>query len=240
MSRLQDSYWSRKLNNQQRKEVRRSNVVQNLQAIRQRLFSIIYDVFDTFKKAKDSSIHSEYLQAQRLLASTIRAEERLLLQRLQQRYDKKSSIENIERQLSGITSDTPSSMRERSWLAFLKQSRVGEILFTAQPSTLLLDKCSSWRTQLIDDLIALCNRRKRRTSIKRCKTQTSIELSEEVEACKVGAFLIAVTTRNAGSLYDGNSMNNNNDPTIYMVVGDLYVCGGPWVYTRLGKTSLNR
>ena len=49
-----------------------------------------------------------------------------------------------------------------------------------------------------------------------------------------------VTIRNAKSLYDDNSMNNDDDPTIYIMVGDLYVCGGPWVYTRLGKTSLNR
>ena len=141
MSRLQDPSRPRKLNDQQREEVRRSNVVQDLQAARQRLSSILYDTFDSLKEAKGSSMHSEYLQAQRLLTSTIRVEERSLLQRLQQRYDREAPIENIERQLSGITSDTPSPMLERPRLAFLERSRVGEALFTAKPSALLLGKC---------------------------------------------------------------------------------------------------
>ena len=181
MSRLQNSLRSKKLNDQQRDQVRHCKIIQNLLVARRRLFDMIYENFDILKKTKDSSLHAKYLQAQRLLISTIRAEERVLLKRTQKKYDKLILIENIERQLSDATlkSDILSLVRERSQLAFLKRSRVEKILFFEQSSICLHEKSIDWRVQLINDLIALCDRRERRHSITRRETQRLLIESDE-------------------------------------------------------------
>ncbi len=171
MSRLQDPHRPRKLDDRQREQVRRSKIIQNLYDARQSLSQEIYDSFDTLKEAKaeGSPLHVGYLQIQRLLVATIRAEERSLLKATRQKYDRQAPIDNIERQLSGaiVRTDTPLTIHKRPQLAFLERSRIGEALFSEKPSMLLLERGLNWRVPFINDLIALCGRRERCTPSKR-------------------------------------------------------------------------
>jgi len=61
---LQNLYRSRKLDNRQQKQIRRSKIIQNLYIARQNLSQEIYNSFDIFKKTKTKnlSLYIEYLR----------------------------------------------------------------------------------------------------------------------------------------------------------------------------------
>lgn len=191
MSRLQDPLRPRKLNDGQREQVRRSKIIQDLYVVRQSSSQEIYDSFDTLKEAKSegSPLYAEYLRIQRLLVSTIRAEERSLLKATRQKYDRQAPIDNIERQLSGAVAktDIPLPIHKRPQLAFLERSRIGEALFSEKPS-MLLERGSNWRVPFISDLIALCGRRERCTPSKRRQSKNTKSQSHKSNEKKPATF----------------------------------------------------
>ena len=192
ISRLQNLHRSRKLDNRQREQVRRSKIIQNLYVARQSLSQEIYNSFDTLKKTKtkNSPFYAEYLRTQRLLVTTICAGERSLLKATRQKYNRQTSIDNIEQQLNNtiVKTDAPLFIYKRSKLVFLKRSRIEETLFFEKPSILLLERDSNWRVPFINDLIALYRRRERCSSSKRRKDRNIKSKSDKSKEKKSAMF----------------------------------------------------
>ena len=143
------------------------NIIHDLQAERKRLSNMIYEKYDIIKKIeiKSSSLHAKYVEIQRFLLNTIRVEKRFLLRQTQIKYDRDVFIKNIERQLRDETI-LCSTLLKRSSFAFLKRSCIEKTLFHAK-FCLFFEKSSNWRMQLINDLIALCDRREHESSTKK-------------------------------------------------------------------------
>ena len=97
----------------------------------------------------------------------IRFEEWFLLKQAQHDYNKQISIDNIERQFNDEDFKTKSSSMhfKQSQLAFLKRVRIKKALFF-EKSLIDQKKSSNWQIQFINDLMTLCDRRERRTSVK--------------------------------------------------------------------------
>ncbi len=192
ISCLQNLYRSRKLDNRQQEQIKYSKIIQNLYIARQNLSQKIYNSFDTLKKTKTEnlSLYTKYFRTQHLLVATICAEERFLLKTIQQKYNRQTLIDNIERQFSStiVKTDVLLFIYKRFKLVFLKRSRIEEILFFEKLFIFFFERDSNWRVLFINNLIALYRQREYCFLSKRCKNRNIKNKNSKLKKKKSAIF----------------------------------------------------
>ncbi|KAK4934372.1 hypothetical protein LTR10_024348 [Elasticomyces elasticus] len=106
IGRLRDPNRPRKLTEKQSRQVRQHPSVLQLLETRDRVRRLILQEFGELRMAVGEPIYNEYQELGRMLNSTVRAEERALLKRIQQEYDDTAPMEAIQRQIKGALDET--------------------------------------------------------------------------------------------------------------------------------------
>src|SRR6202012_3490179 len=101
IGRFRDPGRPRKLNEEQRREVRQDPVVLGLSSTRDRLRDRIVEEFGAVKLAIGEPIHGDYEKVAKMLTNAIDARERAMLKQVKARYDKQAPLDEIQRQLHG-------------------------------------------------------------------------------------------------------------------------------------------
>jgi hypothetical protein len=128
IGRLRDPNRPKKLTEEQGLQVRQNAGVLKLTATRDRLRAKILAEFGVVKMAIGEPIYDDYQVLGRMLNSTIRAEERALLKRVQEEYDVTAPVIAIQRQLNGEFSDDEDSTSESETvqIKFVERRRIAE------------------------------------------------------------------------------------------------------------------
>jgi Protein of unknown function (DUF3435) len=97
--------------------------------------------FGVIKLAEGEQIHKQYQDLARSMNSTIRAEERALLKRIQEEYDDTTPMLDIQLQLNGEVplDEDSNSESEAVLLKFAERRRIAEVALT-DPSTFAPEK----------------------------------------------------------------------------------------------------
>ena len=162
--------------------------------------------------------YTEYLRTQHLLITTICVGEYFLFKTTRQKYNRQTSIDNIERQLNSaiVKTDILLLIYKQFKLAFLKRSRIEKILFFEKSSILLLERDSNWRVSFINDLIALYRRRERCSSSKYRKSRNIKNKSNKSKEKKSAIFeLYFLQYRLYQYLFCLDSIDLTNDNCCY-------------------------
>jgi hypothetical protein len=162
IGRLRDPNRPKKLTEEQDLQVRQNARILELTATRDRLRAKILAEFGVVKMAIGEPIYDDYQVLGRMLNSTIRAEERALLKRVQEEYDVTAPVIAIQRQLNGEFSDDEdiTSESETVQIKFVERRRIAEAALS-DPSTFADQKGFRRHIDLSIDMIALCKRRER-------------------------------------------------------------------------------
>ena len=177
IGRLRDPDRPRRLTKEQGVEVRDHPSVRQLIQTRDRVRDQIVKDFGELKMAVGEEIFTQHQNLNRLLNSTVRAEERALLKRIQEEYDKRAPVEAIQMQINRPSvvqcqsiAGTEAQIRipERRRLAEAALSDPGR--FAGRNSLVRHVKCAA-------NMIALCRRRER---AREKKTVTSEHSRTEV------------------------------------------------------------
>jgi uncharacterized protein DUF3435 len=180
IGRLRDPRRPRKLTEEQSQEVRREPSIIKLYDARDRLGAEIVSEYGVIKMAEGELIYKDYQALKRTLASTIRAEERALLERIKRDYDATAPIIDIQRQLDGEDSSDDDDISESVTvpLQFVERHRLAEAAL-CDPSALAPEKGFHRHVDFCKDLTALCKRReRRRPRTYRSRCQPSLEMTE--------------------------------------------------------------
>jgi Protein of unknown function (DUF3435) len=110
--RLKDPNRPKKLTEKQGGQVRQNPKILELAATRDRLRTEMLKKFGVVKIAVEEPIYEDYQVLGRILNSTIRAEERALLKRVQDEYDITAPVIDIQRQLNREFSDDDNDTSE--------------------------------------------------------------------------------------------------------------------------------
>lgn len=163
IGRLRDSRRPRKLTEEQSQQARRKPTVLALHDARNQLRTIIVAKFGVIKLAEGEQIHKQYQDLARSMNSTIRAEERALLKRIQEEYDDTTPMLDIQLQLNGEVplDEDSNSESEAVLLKFAERRRIAEVALT-DPSTFAPEKGFGRHIDFCTNLTALCKRIERR------------------------------------------------------------------------------
>ncbi|KIW36296.1 hypothetical protein, variant 3 [Exophiala oligosperma] len=180
IGRLRDPNRPRKLTDEQSHRVRRLPSVHRLLESRDRVRGLILRDFGVLRMAVREPIHAEYKKLERMVNSTIRAEERALLKCSQREYDETAPVEAIQQQIKGISAEgqdlapesdsTQIKIPERRQIAEAAMS--DPAVFTGPKALFRHIKCSV-------TMIRLCQRRERR-STREISSATRIESTASV------------------------------------------------------------
>lgn len=168
IGRLRDPNRPRKLTNEQGQQVRRLPSVHRLLESRDRVRGVILREFGFLRMAIGEPIHTEYKKLERMVNSTIRAEERALLKCIQRQYDESAPVEAIQLQIIGTSAEgqeltsesTPMQIKipERRQIAEAAMS--DPAIFTGPKALSRHIKCSA-------TMISLCRQREGRCETRR-------------------------------------------------------------------------
>lgn len=166
IGRLRDPRRPRKLTEKQGQQVRREPRIIELCDVRYHLRDEIVSKYGVVKMAEGEPIYEEYQSLRRTLNSTIRAEERAFLKRIQGEYDATAPVIDIQRQLNGELSDddynddnTTKSVTVQ--VKFVERRRIAEASL-CDSSSFTAEKGFRRHIDLSMDMIGLCKRRERR------------------------------------------------------------------------------
>ena len=161
IGRMRDPERPRKLTKKQGAEVRDSLSVRRLVQTRDRVRDQILKDFGELKMAVGEEIYTQHQNLNRLVNSTVRAEERALLKRIQEEYDKRAPVEAVQMQINPSSvvqcepnGETEAEIRipERRRLAEAALSDPGR--FVGRESLVRHVKCAA-------NMIVLCRRREK-------------------------------------------------------------------------------
>jgi len=165
IGRLRDPSRPRKLTDEQSQQVRRSPSVIRLLETRDGLRRLILREFGELRMAVGEATHAEYQELERMINSTIRAEERALLKRSQQQYDEAAPVEAIQRQIRGSLDEgrelAPES--DSTQIKIPERRRIAEAAMS-DPAVFTGPKALSRHIKCSSNMIALCQRRERRST----------------------------------------------------------------------------
>ena len=163
IDRLRNPRRPKKLTEQQGGQVRQNSKILKLAATRDRLRSEMLKKFDVVKMAVEEPIYEDYQVLGRMLNSTIRAEERALLKQVQEKYDAAAPVIDIQRQLNENVPDDDDDISdsETVQIKFVERRRIAEAALS-DPSAFADQKGLHRHVDLCMNMIALCQRRKRR------------------------------------------------------------------------------
>ena len=165
IGRLRDPSRPRKLTDEQSQQVRRAPSVTRLLETRDGLRRLILREFGELRMAVGEAIHAEYQELERMINSTIRAEERALLKRSQQQYDETAPVEAIQRQIRGSLDEgrelAPES--DSTQIKIPERRRIAEAAMS-DPAVFTGPKAVPRHIQCSLNMIALCQRRERRSA----------------------------------------------------------------------------
>jgi Protein of unknown function (DUF3435) len=183
IGRLRDPRRPRKLTEEQSQRVRREPRIVELCDVRDRLRAEIVSQYGVVKMAKGDSVYDDYQALGRTLNSTIRAEERALLGRIQEEYDATAPVNDIQKQLNGELSDDDDDDAASEFvsvhLTFVERRRLADASLS-DPSTFAAQKGFARHVDLSMDMIALCKRReRRRPRAKRSRGRPSVEMTDD-------------------------------------------------------------
>jgi hypothetical protein len=136
--------------------------------------------FGVVKMAVGELIYENYQVLGRMLNSTIRAEGRALLKRVQEEYDVTVPVIAIQRQLNGDFSDDEdtTSESETAQIKFVERRRIAEAALS-DLSTFADQKGFRRHVDLSISMIALCKRRERRCPrINNSRGRPSVKMTE--------------------------------------------------------------
>ncbi|KIV81297.1 hypothetical protein PV11_03492 [Exophiala sideris] len=169
IGRLRDPNRPRKLTEKQSRQVRQRPSVLQLLETRNRVRRLILQEFRELRMAVGEPIHDEYQELRRILNSTVRAEERALLKRIQQEYNDTAPIEAIQRQIKAVRDprDTPNPERDPQQIKIPERRRMAEAAMS-DPAVFVGHKALSRHIKCSLNIIALCRRRERRSVRPRC------------------------------------------------------------------------
>jgi Protein of unknown function (DUF3435) len=171
IGRLKDPKRPRKLTEEQSQRVRQEPRIRELSDVRDRLRAEIVSKYGVVKMAEGEPIHKDYQTLGRTLNSTIRAEERAMLRRIQQDYDATAPVNDIQQQLNGELSDDDDDDDQSEspivQLKFVERQRIAEASL-CDPSTFAAQKGFRRHIDLSVDMIALCKWRERQRPRTRC------------------------------------------------------------------------
>ncbi|OQV11319.1 hypothetical protein CLAIMM_15173 [Cladophialophora immunda] len=105
IGRLRDTRRPRKLNEEQKREVRLDPVIVQLSTTRGQLRDQIVKEFGAVQMAIGEPIHKDYERVTRMHTNSIKAKERAKLKQIRETYDLHAPINEIQRQLRGDGSD---------------------------------------------------------------------------------------------------------------------------------------
>jgi hypothetical protein len=163
IGRLRDPNQPKKLTEEQGSQVQQNSRILEMAATRDRLRAEIVAEFGVVKMTVGELFYEDYQVLGRMLNNTIRAEERVLLKRVQKKYDITALIIAIQRQLDGEFSDNKdtTSESETVQIKFVKRRRITEAALN-NPSIFADQKGFRRHVDLSINMIALCKRRERR------------------------------------------------------------------------------
>ncbi|KAJ9609280.1 hypothetical protein H2204_015587 [Knufia peltigerae] len=168
IGRLRDPNRPRKLNNEQSQQVRRLPSVRRLLESRDRVRGLIVREFGRLRMAIGEPIHAEYKKLERMVNSTIRAEERALLKGIQRQYDETAPIEAIQRQIKGTLAEGHelASGSTPTQIQILERRQIAEAAMS-DPAVFTGPKALSRHIKCSTTMIALCGRREGRRETRR-------------------------------------------------------------------------
>ncbi|KAL6240327.1 hypothetical protein RBB50_012765 [Rhinocladiella similis] len=165
IGRLRDPNRPRKLTDEQSQRVRQLPSVRRLLESRDRARGLILREFRVLRMAVGEAIHAEYKKLDRMVNSTIRAEERSLLKCSQRQYDETAPVEAIQRQIKGISAEAqelaPESDSTQIKIPERRQIAEGAM---SDPAVFTGPKALSRHIKCSSTMIALCQRRERRST----------------------------------------------------------------------------
>ncbi|KAJ9607050.1 hypothetical protein H2200_008122 [Cladophialophora chaetospira] len=189
IGRLRDPDRPRRLTKEQGVEVRDHPSVRQLIQTRDRVREQIVQDFGELKMAVGEEIYSQHQNLNRLLNSTVRAEERALLKRVQEEYDKRAPVEAIQRQInppsvvqceSNVGIEVEIRIPERRRLAEAALSDPGR--FAGRKSLVRHVKCAA-------NMIALCRSRERPRERNVATSEPSRAMSIRTSAVEIQSSL---------------------------------------------------
>ncbi|KAL6240254.1 hypothetical protein RBB50_012849 [Rhinocladiella similis] len=165
IGRLRDPNRPRKLTDEQSQRVRRLPSIRRLLESRDRVRGLILREFGVLRMAVGEPIHGEYKKLERMVNSTIRAEERALLKCSQRQYDETAPVEAIQRQIKGVSAEAqvlaPES--DSTQIKIPERRQIAEAAMS-DPAVFTGPKALSRHIKCSSTMIALCQRRERRST----------------------------------------------------------------------------
>lgn len=139
--------------------VRRGKVVQDLCAYRDEVRRKLRKRYKYIYDAAGTKIGEEYNNAMKEIASSIKAGERKLLEKVQAEYDATAPLDDVRRQLNGVDVEDDTKVMSGSLPqhSFVERTRIADG-FLRHPSSFIGDEVCM---QLINDMMSLCTLRER-------------------------------------------------------------------------------
>jgi Protein of unknown function (DUF3435) len=136
----------------------------------------IEEIFGVVEMAKGEPIYNDYQAVKASLAATIRKKERALLKQIQEEYDTNAPVLAIQRQLNGDESEDDGDDDKGGTPTESVPIRIAERRYIAEfamrdPSAFRDQKGYSLHVEFSVNLIALCKRRDRRQTKRKCSSE---------------------------------------------------------------------